>query len=42
MRRFSLELVINAVVIALVFPLLPGIQIINPTIWLYLGLGFSS
>ncbi len=39
MRRFIVELSINAVVLALIFPLLPGITAVNPTIWLYLGIG---
>ena len=39
MRRFTIELVINAVVLAVVFPFLPGILINDPSIWLYLGVG---
>ncbi len=39
MRRLSLELLIHTLVIALIFPLLPGISIPGATVWTYLGIG---
>ncbi|GAB4429631.1 MAG: hypothetical protein Kow0031_10220 [Anaerolineae bacterium] len=41
MRRFIIELLIDALVLAVIFPLLPGIKVTNPTIWLYLGIGLG-
>ena len=41
MRRFVIELVINALVLAVVIPFLPGIAAVNPTIWHYLGVGLA-
>jgi uncharacterized membrane protein YvlD (DUF360 family) len=41
MRRFIIELVINGLVLAFVIPFLPGITTIEPSLWLYLGLGFA-
>jgi ubiquinone biosynthesis protein len=39
MRRFSIELLLHTLVIALIFPLLPGISIPGATVWTYLGIG---
>jgi ubiquinone biosynthesis protein len=39
MRRIALELLIHTLIVALLFPILPGISIIEATIWTYLGIG---
>lgn len=39
MRRLSIELLIHTLLIALIFPLLPGISIPGATVWTYLGIG---
>ncbi|NTU83857.1 MAG: hypothetical protein HGA45_31535, partial [Chloroflexales bacterium] len=41
MRRFALELLIHTLVVALLFPLLPGISIPEATPWTYLGIGLT-
>jgi ubiquinone biosynthesis protein len=41
MRRFIIEIVVNGLVLAVVVPLLPGVTAVNPTIWLYLGVGLG-
>jgi uncharacterized membrane protein YvlD (DUF360 family) len=41
MRRFIIELLITTLVLTVVIPLLPGIQAINPTLWLYLAMGLA-
>lgn len=41
MRRFVLELLIHTLVIALIFPLLPGISIPEATALTYLGVGLT-
>jgi uncharacterized membrane protein YvlD (DUF360 family) len=41
MRRFLIQVAINALVVALVFPLLPGIHLTNAGLGTYLGVGLA-
>ncbi len=41
MRRFLIQLTTNTLVVALLFPFLPGIHPLYPTIGTYLGVGFA-
>jgi ubiquinone biosynthesis protein len=41
MRRYLIQLTVNALVVALLFPFLPGIHLVDAGIGTYLGIGFT-